>query len=192
MTATFPPPTFTVAEYHAMIRTGVIHEDERVELLEGVVVSKMPRNPAHETRVNRLRKRIDPLLPPGLDSRIQAAITLTDGEPEPDYAVVRGADDDYDDRHPGGADVLLVAEVSFTSLAADRGVKHRVYARAGIPVYWIVNIPDRQIEVYTAPQPALDPPAYAARTDYPAGASVLVILDGVAVGFVNVDDILPA
>ena len=182
---------FTVAEYHAMLRAGILAEGEPVELIEGCLVRKMTKHPPHESTLNRLRKRLDRLLPPGWDSRIQGAITLPDSEPEPDYVAVRGGDADYDARHPGPADVGLIAEVADSSLAVDRTDAHRIYARAGLPVYWIVNIPDRQIEVYTDPRPAADPPAYATRRDYLVGDGVPVVLDGARVGAVAVADVLP-
>jgi Uma2 family endonuclease len=174
-----------------MIRAGILAEGEAVELIEGYLVLKMTKYPPHESTVNRLRKRLDRVLPSGWDSRIQGVITLADSEPEPDYVVTRGSDDDYDTRHPGPGDIGLIVEVADSSLAEDRTDSQRIYARAGIPVYWIVNIPDRQIEVYTDPQPAADPPAYASRRDYRSGDTVPVTLDGVVVGSVAVPDVLP-
>jgi Uma2 family endonuclease len=182
---------FTVAEYHDWGRRGLLTEKDRVVLIEGYLVNKPVKNPPHETTVNRLRKRLDRLLPAGWDSRIQASVTLADSEPEPDYAVVRGSDADYAGRHPGPADIGLVVEVADSSLAADRTDAQRMYAAAGIAVYWIVNIPDRQVEVYTDPDPAAAPPAYRTRTDYRPGDAVPVSLDGVPVGSVAVADVLP-
>ena len=97
--------------------------------------------------------------------RIQAPITLSDGEPEPDLALVRGDRRDYLQHHPGPGDVVLVVEVADTSLARDRGIKKQTYAHAGIPAYWIVNLLERQIEVYTEPSGAAATPDYAQRRD---------------------------
>ena len=150
-------------------------------------------NPPHMTAHNRLRKLLDRLLPVGWDSRIQGPITLRAGgsEPEPDYVLVRGSDADYETRHPGPTDIGLVVEVADSSLAEDRGDSQRIYARAGIVEYWIVNVPDRQIEVYTSPLVSADPPRYAVRTDYPTGATVPLTLGGLEVGSLGVSDVLP-
>ena len=108
-------------------------------------------------------------------------------EPEPDVAVVRGSNEDYRHRHPGPADVGLLVEVSLTTLDLDRGQKLAAYATAGIPIYWIVNLVDRQVEVYTGPGPG----AYQARVDYKPGQAVPLVIDGQHLGDIAVDDILP-
>lgn len=180
----------TVDEYHALIRSGVIPEGPGYELIDGYVVKAMPKNAPHRSATNRLRKRLDRVLPAGWGSWIQEPITLSASEPEPDYYIARGTDDDYRNRHPGPGDVGLVIEVADSSLDADRIDKQRLYARAGIPVYWIVNIPEKQIEVYTDPQPTAAPPAYANRRDYKPGDAVPVALDGVEVATVPVGDVL--
>src|SRR4051812_9946272 len=92
---------FSVDEYHRMIETGILDERDRVELLDGYVVLKMPRNPPHDSTIQRLERRIGRLLPAGWDLRTQCAITLSQSEPEPDLAVVRGDDTLYQTRHPG-------------------------------------------------------------------------------------------
>jgi Uma2 family endonuclease len=181
----------TVAEYHALIRMGIVAEHDEVVLIEGCLVHKMPKNLPHILTLRRLRRLLDQLMPSGWTDWTQDPVTLADSEPEPDYAVVRGTDADYTGRKPGPADIGLVVEVADSSLAVDRADSHRIYARAGVPEYWIVNIPDRQVEVYTLPQPAADPPAYAARTDYRPGEAVPVVLDGTTVGTVAVADVLP-
>jgi Uma2 family endonuclease len=172
---------------------GILTEKEHTVLIEGYLVHKMVVNPPHVVSLNRLRKLLDRLIPAGWDSHLQSPISLPadDSEPEPDYVVVRGSDDDYEHRHPGPADIGLIVEVADSSLAVDRTDSQRIYARAGLPVYWIVNIPDRQIEVYTDPQTAANPPAYATRRDYRPGDAIPVVLDGATVGAVPVADVLP-
>ena len=108
-------------------------------------------------------------------------------EPEPDISVVRGNPGDYRQRHPGAADVGLLVEVSQTTLDLDRGQKLSAYATDRIPVYWIVNLVDRQVEVYSGPSPG----AYQSRTDYKPGQAVPVVIDGQHLGEIAVDDILP-
>ncbi|HVK17875.1 MAG TPA: Uma2 family endonuclease, partial [Fimbriiglobus sp.] len=94
-------------------------------------------------------------------------------------------------RHPGAGDIGIIIEVSDSTLAFDRRDKGRIYARAGIPVYWVVNVADRQVEVYTDPQPGATPPAYAARTDYPPGQNVPIVLDGQVAATISAADLLP-
>ncbi len=180
--------TYTVAEYHDLIDRGVLTARDRVELIDGILVDQMPKNPPHESAIRRLTPRLVRLLPAGWVLGPQGPVTFAASEPEPDFSVARGTEADFDTRHPEPAEVGLLIEVSDFSLAFDRGDKLRVYARAGIPVYWIVNVIDRQIEVYTDPTGPATNPAYRTRTDYTAGQSVPVVLDGTAVGAVAVSD----
>lgn len=182
---------FTVAEYHAMIEAGVLTSDDPVELLEGYLVLKLPQNMPHGGTIQRLNKRLVRTAPAGWEVRCQLPITLAGSEPGPDFAVVRGDDRTYDTRHPGPADFGLLIEVADSSVLIDRRDKGRIYARAGIPVYWIVNVADRQVEVYTDPQPGATPPAYAARTSYLPGQDVPILLDGQAATAIPAADLLP-
>jgi Uma2 family endonuclease len=182
---------FSVDTYHRMLEAGILDEDARTELLEGYVVTKMGYDPPHATSLQRARKRIERLAASGWDTRIQMPVTLPDSEPQPDIAVARGDDSLYETRHPGPADLGLVVEVADSSLDIDQQDKARIYARAGIVQYWIVNIPDRQVEVYTQPSGPTAAPAYAQMQVYPPGSSVPLILDGVALGSVAVDELLP-
>src|SRR4051812_8054697 len=91
---------FSVDEYHRMIETGILDDTDKVELLNGYVVFKMPRNPPHDSTLQRVQKRLFRLLPPGWDVRIQSAVTLAASEPEPDIALVRGDESRYVARHP--------------------------------------------------------------------------------------------
>jgi Uma2 family endonuclease len=180
-----------VGQYHDMVRQGILAEDDPVELLEGFLVVKMSKNPPHTKSTGRVQSRLNALLPVGFYTRAQEPVTLADGEPEPDVAVVRGDDDRYTDRHPGPAETPLVVEVADVSLSRDRTLKLRGYARAGIAVYWIVNLVGRQVEVYAEPAASAEPPAYARSAVYAAGDAVPVVLDGREVGRVAVNDLLP-
>ena len=182
---------FSVEEYHQMIQAGILDENDNVELLEGHLVHKMSRNPPHDTAIRILSKRLDRLLPPGWDYRVQSAITLSDSEPEPDIAVVRGDERSYGTHHPGPIDIGLVVEVSDSSLAFDRTEKVRIYARAGIETYWIINLVDRQVEIYTHPTGPSASPGYARLDDVPLGGSVSLLLDGVVIAVLAVRDLLP-
>jgi Uma2 family endonuclease len=182
---------FTVAEYHELIRIGVLTTEDRVELIDGYLVNKMPQNDPHASTVQRLAEDLFRATPSGWQARSQLPVTLTNGEPEPDGAVVRGGRRTYDNRKPTGADFGVVIEVSDTTLRFDRRFKMAEYAAAVIPVYWIINLVDHHIEVYTDPDPTADPPAYRARTDYAPGASVPLALDGTTVATIPVAELLP-
>jgi len=181
---------YTVAEYHELIRTGTLTPDDPIELLEGHLVVKMPRSPAHDSAIRILSKRLYRMAPDEYTISAQCAVTYHDSEPEPDLAVVRGPEGVYRDRHPGPGDTALLVEVSATSLTRDRVGKARIYARAGVPVYWIVNVDVRVIEVYTLPSGPGDAPGYAQRDEYPVGTVVPVVLDGVTVGTIVVADVM--
>lgn len=182
---------FTLGEYHRMIETGVLKDGEPYELLEGHLVLKMSRGSPHDSAVQVVNKRFVRLAPSGWEPRCQCAVTLGDGsEPEPDIALVRGDETTFRDHHPGPAEIGLLVEVADSSLADDRQDKGRIYARAGVPVYWVVNVVDKLIEVYTRPGGPADAPAYGQRDDYPPGTAVPVVLDGVTVGMVAVADVV--
>lgn len=156
----FPVRRFTVEEYHRLGEVGVLTEDDRVELIEGLVVPKMNRSPLHDVSLNMLDNVLRKVLPAKWNVRIQMAITTADSEPEPDIAVVVGPASRYLDHHPHPTEVGLVVEIAETSLARDRR-KTRMYARAGIPQYWIVNLRDGRVEVHADPQVQLAEPQYA-------------------------------
>jgi Uma2 family endonuclease len=182
---------FSVAEYHRMIQAGILDEDDPVELLEGYVVLKMPRNPTHDGTIDLIHEVLTPSLPPGWFLRIQSAITLADSEPEPDLAVVSGNKRSYLARHPGPGDVGLVVEVADTSLVRDRDDKGRVYARADIPVYWLVNLVDRRLEVFTVPSGPTPTPGYGQRQDFQPGDDVAFTVGSGPAVTVPVADLLP-
>lgn len=182
---------FSVAEYHKLIEIGILTEDDNLELLDGYLVHKMSRNPPHDAAIQKIQKRLFRALPPDWDLRIQSAVTLSHSEPEPDLAVVRGDETQYLVHHPGPADIGLVIEVADSTLDGDRFDKGRIYAEAGIACYWIVNLVDRQIEVYTLPSGATAAPAFGQRQDYRIGAAVPLLLDAAVLGNVPVADLLP-
>jgi Uma2 family endonuclease len=183
---------FTIDEYHQMIRDGILIDGEPIELLEGWMVKKMSHGTPHDAALQALFKRLLRLSPAGWDVRGQSAVTLPtdDSEPEPDFAIVRGDETNYRTRHPGPNDIGLVVEVSDSSLRVDRSGKARIYARAGIPVYWVVNVVDKVIEVYTQPSGPTEQPTYAKRDDYPVGTAVPVVLDANTVGTIAVADVM--
>lgn len=202
-TAAFPSPNvletlaalgarrLTPAQYHVMHDAGILMEGERVELLDGYLVEKPVRNPPHDVTLQRLTKRLVMLGLVGWEVRIQSAVSFNESEPEPDGAVVRGNETVYEARHPRPGDFGVIIEVSDSSLLFDRREKGRLYAKAGIPVYWVVNVADGAVEVYTDPDPGTTPPAYRTRADYSAGQDVPLVLDGVEVARVSVTELIP-
>lgn len=182
---------FTVAEYHKLIEVGVLTENDRLELLDGYLVEKMPHDPVHDGTIQLVEDALRALLPSGWCLRVQSALTLSTSEPEPDVAVARGDKRTYLGQHPGPADCGLVVEVSNTTLDSDRDDKIPLYARDGIPAYWIVNLIDRQVEVHEQPSGASPSPTYGSLRTYKPGDTVPVVLAGVSVGSIAVADLLP-
>lgn len=143
---------FTVADYHAMARAGILTEEDRVELLDGQIVEKMTINRPHAGCVNRLNRLFVGRLGDRAVVQPQNPILLDDySEPEPDVSLLRPKADFYAQEDPMPEDVLLVIEVADASLARDRMVKVPLYARAGVPEVWIVNLQARRIEVFKGP-----------------------------------------
>ena len=175
----------TVDEYE---RIGEMLDDPRVELIDGHLVKKMLKNPEHSWSTKQVFKALERLLPAGWTWRTEQPVRIPAyDEPEPDVSILRGSDDDYMHRKPGPAEVALLVEVSESTLSIDRGEKLRAYAKAAIPIYWIVNLVDRQVEVYTGP--GVDD--YATRQDFLPGQQVPLVIDGQQLGQIAVDGILP-
>ena len=188
---TEPIYRLSVDQYHAMAQHGILSEDDPVELLEGWLVQKMTKYRPHSRCTYRTRRALDRLVPAGWYVDAQEPITTADSEPEPDVAVIRGNDDDYVDRHPRHDEVALVVEVADSTLQQDRTTKKRLYARAGIPVYWIANLVEGRFEVYTEPTGAARRPDYRHRQEYGPDDEIPVVLDGIEVGRLLVRDLLP-
>lgn len=144
------PRRFTLDEYHRLIRVGVLGEDEHVELLEGVIAEMTPQGRAHMLVVTRLTRVLVRTLSDAYSVRPQGPLSLgDDSEPEPDIAVVTRDEEERAEEHPRTA--LLVVEVSGDSLQKDRLLKGRIYTRARVPEYWIVDVARQAVEVYTEP-----------------------------------------
>jgi len=182
---------FTVPEYHRLIDLGILTEDDDLELLDGHLVRKMSRNPDRDTGIDLFREVVGRLLPADRMLRCQEAVSLSGSEPEPDFAVVHGGPRSFRLRHPLPADIDFVVEVSNTTLDTDRADKSVLYGHAGIVEYWIVNVADRQIEVFTQPTGPTPQPGYAVRTVYLPGQTVPLPLDGRRLANLPVDDLLP-
>ncbi len=147
--AAFPVHALTVDDVHAMLEAGIIDESSRIELLDGVLVEMSPQGPPHAFALRELMAR-GAVLVAGTDLRLSVQAPLDVGSPvtlpEPDFAIVP---ETPSDRHPSGA--LLVAEMGNTSLRMDLGPKARIYATAGVPEYWVLDVQRREIVVHREP-----------------------------------------
>jgi Uma2 family endonuclease len=181
----------SIEQYHQMTRTGILTDDDPVELLEGWLVTKMPKNPSHRLCTQLTREALERILPAHWHVNDQEPITTEESEPEPDITIVRGERRQYLERHPAPADIALVVEVSDTTLPRDRTSKKRIYARAAIPTYWILNLVEQQIEVYTNPFGNTAEPDFLDRHDYRTGDSIPVMIEGQEIGQLPVSDLLP-
>lgn len=155
-----------------MVETGVLSEDEPLELLDGELVVVTPQGPVHSSLTEVIRRALELVYGAGFHTRCHSPVDAADPNnlPEPDVAVVRGQARSFLSRHPAAEDLVLVVEVARTSQALDR-VKAHLYARAGVPVYWLVDLAARHVEVYTKPTPDGD---YAERHTYREGEDVPV------------------
>lgn len=182
------PRRWTRGEYYRAAEAGLFRPDERLELLDGEIVEKMTENAPHSSAVRRARRQ----LTRAFDGVLcfvseQHPITLPDeSEPEPDLALVIGIEEEFDGRHPAAADILLVLEVSNTTLAFDTGPKARAYAAAGIRDYWVLNLNERRLEVHRNPQNG----AYQSITPLDENEAVSPLAAPQA--FVRVADLLPS
>jgi Uma2 family endonuclease len=185
-----PSPLYrlTLEEYEAMVVSGLFRERERFHLINGYLVAKTTQNDRHATADELCGEALGRVIPAGWHVRVAKPIRIPSqgSKPEPDRCVVRGSIRDYARRSPEPADVALVAEVADSSLGEDRK-QALLYARAGIPGCWIVNLVDRQVEVYTDPSPT----GYQARQVYDEGDSITLTIGGCQPETIAVNDILP-
>jgi Uma2 family endonuclease len=182
---------FSVAEYEKMIEIGILDDEDNVELLEGYVVLRISRDPSHDGTLQVAEDALAPVIPTGWKIRKQSAIALSESVPEPDFAVVRGTPRSFLIRHPGSADIGLLVEIANTSRDRDLIDKARIYARAGIPHYWVVNLIDSRVDVFSSPSGPTAAPAYARKDEYHIGDTIPLTIDGVVVGSIAVRDLLP-
>jgi Uma2 family endonuclease len=188
----FRPIRITVDRFERMVAAGIFGEDEPVFLWEGSVVERMPKGRPHSRVVWKLQKALDLLMPDGYHVEPEQPMALGEASlPEPDLMAVRGSVDDYPDRAPRADAVALIVEVADSSVANDTRIKMAGYAAAGVPVYWVVDIPARRFVVFADPTGPAEVPTYRSRTEFGPDESVPVVLDGREVGRVVVRDFLP-
>jgi Uma2 family endonuclease len=179
----------TIDEYEKMVASGAIASRNRFHLINGYLVDKMTHNPPHAISFQLCGGELARVTPAGWHVRPALPVRLPGqhSEPEPDHCVVRGAIPDYAERHPGPADIAMVVEVADSTLAEDRDYATNLYGPAGIPVYWIVDVRGRRVEVYTNPGPQ----GYGPPEIFTEGQSVPVVIGGREVGRIAVEAMLP-
>lgn len=177
---------YSVDAYFRLVDDGVLGADERVELLDGVIVAEPPMDPPHATGITLVARSLQKAVGERATVRIQSPLIAgPNSAPEPDVAIVAGSPSDYLAQHPCSA--LLVVEVSASSLPQDRLSKSRIYAGAAVTEYWILNLRDDCIEVFRTPDAARR--VYGERAIAQRGDRLQVVaLPDVSVA---VDDLLP-
>lgn len=192
-----PPWAISLEQYHDMIRSGVLPDCSPIELIDGFLMRKdrggkgnsMSVHPRHAMVVSLLPFLLALLENTSLVFRSQQPVTLPpDSEPEPDGAIVRGPLQRYSQRHPNADEIVAIMEVSDTSLTYDRNTKGRLYASAGVPFYWIVNLQENVIEVYT--QPNRSEGRYEQKEIYTVGQSAPLTLGEAGTIHVAVSELL--
>lgn len=183
----------TSRQCQAMASAGIFDNDKHVELLGGILVRKMSKNPPHNFALSVLNRLLSGLLVPHWVVWSETSVELARRWlPEPDIAVLVGPDRRYEAVLATAADVAMIVEVANASYAEDRGLKWRKYAAAGIPTYWIVNLARRQVEVYRQPDGAGADAAYQQIDVFGESTAVPVVVGGEEVGRIDVADILPS
>ena len=143
----------TVEDYHKMIRAGILSQNDQVELLNGQIIKMSPIGSQHAACVEKIDELLKVLLKGKASVRAQNPVILGDlSEPEPDIAIVKRKENYYADGHPQSDEIFLIMEVADSSLEKDRQAKLPIYARAMIPEYWIIDLENQSVEVYTNPQ----------------------------------------
>ncbi len=202
--ATLPSPAFngatadpldslfriSVDMYHEMIQKGILGPEDQVELFEGFLAKKMAKNEPHIYSNGQLLDLLAPLVKSVGFINDQQPVVFSDSEPEPDISIIRGTRQQFRGRKPQPQDVLLLIEISDTSLARDQGPRKALFAREGIVQYWIVNLIDDQVELYTEPSGPTTNPDYGNKQIYANTDAVPLILEGIEVGRVDVADLL--
>jgi len=178
----------SIEQHEAMVASGVFTKRDRFHLINGFLVAKMTEYPPHAVVCDAVRLALESLLLDGWYVRPDKPLRIPNyaSMPEPDPVVARWSCWEYEERHPDPADVALIVEVTSSSLYEDRGMAG-IYAAGGNVVYWIVNLVDRQLEVYTDPGPA----GYGSRQILKAGQDVPVVVAGNELGRIPVAGILP-
>ena len=186
------PYRLSVRQYLRMIQGGVFPPETHVELLGGILVEQMTKGDPHNYLLMILPSTLQALVPQPWAAVAEVSLLLGPrSRPEPDLMILRGPISRYKAQPPTSQDVALIIEVAESSYRYDRGHKWRKYAAAGVPVYWIVHLKKRQVEVYRDPAGLGKSAAYRSSEIYGEDAAAPVMIAAVEVGRINVRDILP-
>jgi Uma2 family endonuclease len=171
-----------------MLEDGTIAEDERVELIEGLLVTRARRSRASIVAGNKALRILWRMIPPGWHVAKGVPVQVSDwSRPEPELAIIRGVLEDYDERPATAEDAALVVEIAENPTSADRTDLARVYAMAGIPVYWVVDLAEGQVVVFSEPHRD----AYQSHQVLGRGQDVPVVVAGIEAAWIAVSDLLP-
>ncbi len=185
------PYRLTVRQFERMIDAGIFRDEDHVELLGGLLVDKMLKQDPHNFSVGELAEAFRDIPDRDWIAREEKSVVLGRfWRPEPDIAVARGPRERYRSKGPRRADLAMLVEVADSSYAKDRGTKWRKYAASGVSVYWIVNLPLRQVEVYTAPAGRGKSAGYRDIKIYGADEEVPLVLEGRELGRIKVSEVL--
>jgi Uma2 family endonuclease len=179
---------FSVDEYRQMGAKGILNDDDRVELIEGIVVTMSPKSIAHRFAVDALLAILPGMLGQEWYPSGQNPLQLSTSEPEPDVAILRGTYRDYRNRHPEAKDAGLVIEVAESSLHYDRRTKGFLYSKHEVPEYWIVNLLDECVEINRA-KPGMPQHFLPAQT-FAIGSEAPLVIAGRQYGSIRVADLI--
>ena len=185
-----PSPLYrmTVEKYESLIASGFFGKRDDVHLINGYLVNRIAESPLHGAVLDLVRLAIEAILLAGWYIRSEKGLRIPSqiSVPRPDLVIARGAPRDYLARYPEPADTALIVEVSYTSVDQDRAMAD-IYAAGGVAVYWLVNVDDGRVEVYSDP----GPDGYRTHEVLAPGHVLHVVVDGVEIGEIAVADILP-
>jgi Uma2 family endonuclease len=180
-----------VDEYRQKAALGELGESSPEELLEGNIVRKERQSLRHEASLEVLQQLFKVMLPEGMHTRIQQPLDLAESRPEPDVAVVSNTLDNYAVRHPTSKEIAMIVEVADASLLKDRRLKARIYSRAGILTYWLLNLMDSQLEVFTNPSGPVPMPGYQEHRVYRIEDRISLVIGLNDVGTIRIGNLIP-
>ncbi len=180
----------TLEEYRRRAALGQVGDSSGFELLEGVVVAKSPQSLRHESALEKLQDVLR-VVPEDWMIRVQQSLALGDSQPEPDIAVVKRVLDGYVSAPPLGRDVVLVVEAADATLLNDRRLKQRIYSRAGILNFWVLNLLDSQLEVFSNPSGPVPMPGYQEHRIYRIEDRISLLIGLDDLGVIRVGDLIP-
>jgi len=185
--ATLTRRLFTVDDYHRMTEAGILLEDDRVELIEGELIEMAAIGNRHSAAVDRLTELFVERLQRRAIVRVQGSVRLNErNEPQPDLVILRRREDFYEKAPAGSGDTLLVIEVADSSLDFDRDIKAPLYARTGVPEFWIVDLEARAVSIFR------EPIASGYRSAFTARPGEMIAPSGLPDVGIDVEEVMPA